>query len=365
MKKIFLLAVVGLFLISFIFSFSALAEIQKPPFKTLKITYRITDQRLDAEGKPISETPGEKVVYIDAVNNRSRTELSPTLINIMDGKKLYTIDPKAKTALCAEVPVVKKDGVSGPNVLIQLRPQDAKFLIGSEEILGKKCDVYSYSNGTKIWLWNGVMLKDDGKTGKSYFAEEAVKIEEDITISEDMFKVPSDITVKGLGMSVGQMLGKINYAPTEQKEAEKPTSPYDKYNKLPSFSEREDALSAGIKKELEEARNKDGTVDANKARAAIVKLQNITNIAFCMGMLQSIQEAKHFWAYDNHKSVDSTPTWEDLFPKYMKLKPICRSGGTYTIGKVNEAATCSIKEHNLTDDEVKKINENYSWMNIQ
>ncbi|MCL6519981.1 MAG: prepilin-type N-terminal cleavage/methylation domain-containing protein [Armatimonadetes bacterium] len=62
----------------------------------------------------------------------------------------------------------------------------------------------------------------------------------------------------------------------------------------------------------------------------------------CQGQLREIKYAKESWAMDNHKRADDMPSLDDLYPTYLKSKPECPAGGTYTIGAVNEDPTCSI-----------------------
>lgn len=66
----------------------------------------------------------------------------------------------------------------------------------------------------------------------------------------------------------------------------------------------------------------------------------------CMNNLRMIYAAKQEWALENNKTADAVPTAQDIAP-YIKLDangniPGCPSGGTYTIGAVDEPPSCSI-----------------------
>jgi general secretion pathway protein G len=60
----------------------------------------------------------------------------------------------------------------------------------------------------------------------------------------------------------------------------------------------------------------------------------------CAAALKQIESAKSQWALEQGKGEDAAPAVNDLVP-YVKQWPTCMSGGTYTIGKVGEMATCS------------------------
>jgi hypothetical protein len=65
----------------------------------------------------------------------------------------------------------------------------------------------------------------------------------------------------------------------------------------------------------------------------------------CKIRLQMIYHAKQLWADRNQKTVQDTPTWEDLRPFLRGVSPKCPSGATYTIGKVGEPPTCTVPGH--------------------
>jgi len=75
-----------------------------------------------------------------------------------------------------------------------------------------------------------------------------------------------------------------------------------------------------------------------------VRIKTIASVS-CLGNLRVIQAAKDEWAKDHHKSNDDIPTWNDLAvgpERYIKHKPECPNGGSYTIGRVGELPSCSV-----------------------
>lgn len=66
----------------------------------------------------------------------------------------------------------------------------------------------------------------------------------------------------------------------------------------------------------------------------------------CINNMRQIQAAKNEWALENRISNNVVVTENDITP-YIQLNsnssiPPCPSGGTYTIGRVDELPTCSI-----------------------
>lgn len=61
----------------------------------------------------------------------------------------------------------------------------------------------------------------------------------------------------------------------------------------------------------------------------------------CVNNLRQIEGAKQQWALENHKVTNDIPVWDDILP-YLREKPVCPDGGTYTLGRVGERSTCSI-----------------------
>ena len=172
-----------------------------PPFQTAKIVYRSSRKELDATGKPIADETGREVRYLDAVHNRERVELNfisvsetdpPQQTWIFDGTTTYLVDMTKKEA--ASLPgrvrggeVVWKDEVF---------PME-KYRLGDEEVAGKPCGVYQVpDSGTKNWYWEGVSLKSEINIPNFVHALEALAVEENLPLAEELFVLPAGITVK-------------------------------------------------------------------------------------------------------------------------------------------------------------------------
>jgi len=74
--------------------------------------------------------------------------------------------------------------------------------------------------------------------------------------------------------------------------------------------------------------------------------------AFCINNLAFIQDAKQKWALETKPPTNATPTWNDLKPYLgsgtnVVTMPTCPGGGVYTIGNLQTAPTCAVKDHVL------------------
>jgi prepilin-type N-terminal cleavage/methylation domain-containing protein len=69
----------------------------------------------------------------------------------------------------------------------------------------------------------------------------------------------------------------------------------------------------------------------------------------CGNNLLQIYNAKLRWALENKKGGADVPTDAELFTTnaYIRVKPVCPGGGTYTIGPVDDPPTCTVLSHVL------------------
>ena len=73
-----------------------------------------------------------------------------------------------------------------------------------------------------------------------------------------------------------------------------------------------------------------------------IRARETSRAKSCQSNLQHIDSAKEQWAMDNKKTGTDAPASSDLAPDYIKAYPSCPSSGTYTIGNVGVAPTCSV-----------------------
>lgn len=122
-------------------------------------------------------------------------------VNIIDGDYQYMINLDQASGTKTKNPILKtmqdlKDQKGfngfGEQYLLSLGANK----IGTEKFLDKDCDVYEIRNtGTKLWVWEWITLKSETNTGGIDITLTAVKINTNIKIPSEKFKLPEKITL--------------------------------------------------------------------------------------------------------------------------------------------------------------------------
>jgi len=75
-----------------------------------------------------------------------------------------------------------------------------------------------------------------------------------------------------------------------------------------------------------------------------VKAREVSRAMACLENLRSICYAKEQWAVEQKKATTDTPADTDLYGTtyYLRVRPACPSGGTYTINDLATFPDCSI-----------------------
>jgi len=75
-----------------------------------------------------------------------------------------------------------------------------------------------------------------------------------------------------------------------------------------------------------------------------VKARTASQKNACIANLKQVQGAKATWALENKKVDADVPADADLFgaAAYIRVKPQCPGGGTYTLGNVATDPSCSL-----------------------
>lgn len=155
---------------------------------------------------------GTKTLYFDSWGMRqaeyTRSILSVSgftkslnIVNIIDGEYQYMINMDQNSGTRTRNPVLKsieqlkrQKGFNefGEQMLLSMGANK----IGSDEFLGKDCDVYEMkSTGTKLWVWEWITLKSETKSGGLNINLTATRINEGGEISAEKFKVPEKVVL--------------------------------------------------------------------------------------------------------------------------------------------------------------------------
>jgi prepilin-type N-terminal cleavage/methylation domain-containing protein len=80
-----------------------------------------------------------------------------------------------------------------------------------------------------------------------------------------------------------------------------------------------------------------------------VKARTASQTSACIANLKQIQGAIATWALEAKKSSSASVATAQIFgaANYIKVKPSCPAGGSYTITTVQTAPTCGVSGHTL------------------
>lgn len=75
-----------------------------------------------------------------------------------------------------------------------------------------------------------------------------------------------------------------------------------------------------------------------------VKARTASRKNVCIGNLRQLENAKTVWANETGKNGTAVPADSDLFgpDKYVRVKPACPGGGTYSILAVDLKVACTL-----------------------
>lgn len=112
-----------------------------------------------------------------------------------------------------------------------------------------------------------------------------------------------------------------------------------------ALGQRQEQLQEIQAQNEQDAQNQQAQAQAVEQAIAQTETQERTA---CIANLRLIYAAKQAWALEKNKTDADIPTQQDILP-YLKggVFPVCPAGGTYTIGAVGQAPTCSITGHVL------------------
>ena len=78
-----------------------------------------------------------------------------------------------------------------------------------------------------------------------------------------------------------------------------------------------------------------------------IKARQASQKAACVANLRTIDGAKATWALESKKNNADVPNDGDLFGQasYIREKPSCPAGGSYSLNQVDAKPTCSVADH--------------------
>ncbi len=169
-----------------------------PELKSAIIKYKVSGMNSGTETVYIDDWGGCEAIYKEFTSKMMGIELERNFMTLIteNGKWVYNIDLNSKTAIKMDNKWFKAlQGNSGSNMDVAI----GAVKIGTEEILGKTCDVWKKSHPYSMaWMWKGIPLRKDQDVAAMGVVTEAVEIQENVSIPEDKVTIPSDVKVKVL-----------------------------------------------------------------------------------------------------------------------------------------------------------------------
>jgi len=169
-----------------------------PELKSAIIKYKVSGMNNGTETVYIDDWGRREAIYKKFTTKLMGIDIERNFMTLIteNGKWVYNIDLNSRTAIKMNNKGFKAlQGNSGSNMDVAI----GATKIGTEEILGRTCDVwkkgYPYS---RAWMWKGVALKKDQDVAAMGVITEATEIQENISIPEDKLIIPSDVKIKVL-----------------------------------------------------------------------------------------------------------------------------------------------------------------------
>lgn len=155
---------------------------------------------------------GHETVYFDqwgmrearytqtTITKNESSSISNTVV-LMDHDWITSFNPDRKTG--SKVPnlwlqEIKASGRSGDLTATYQETLQSLGAVksGTETFLEKDCDIWvNPSWGSTAWIWSSILLKIEYKTPALTIYIEAVSIQENATVEEEKFQIPSDVKI--------------------------------------------------------------------------------------------------------------------------------------------------------------------------
>ena len=169
-----------------------------PELKSAIIKYKVSGMNNGTETVYIDDWGRREAIYKKFTTKLMGIDIERNFMTLIteNGKWVYNIDLNSRTAIKMNNKGFKAlQGNSGSNMDVAI----GATKIGTEEILGKVCDVWKKSYPYSMaWMWKGVALKKDQDVAAMGVITEATEIQENISIPEDKLIIPSDVKIKVL-----------------------------------------------------------------------------------------------------------------------------------------------------------------------
>lgn len=191
----------------------------------------IVDYTMEAEGLG-STMKGARTLWLDAYGTKQATRTKENRstkilgqeskeqsdkLSILDGTYSYEIDMLAKTGSKMNMKELagiaqayadsqQAKGRSSEDVAREWVEKLGGKVIGHESFMGRDCIVYEIM-GHRTWSYRNITLKTEGSLMGVRTREIATRVQENVSLPSDVFKVPAGITLSEESLMAGDVAG--------------------------------------------------------------------------------------------------------------------------------------------------------------
>ncbi len=169
-----------------------------PELKSAIIKYNVSGMDTGTEVVYIDDWGRREAIYRQVTTMMMGIKIERNYMTLItdNGKWIYNVDLNTRTAV--KMNNAKYKALAG-NSSTNMGEVIGARKIGTEEVAGRVCEVwkkgYPYS---MAWIWKGIALKKDRDVAETGVLAVATEVQENISIPEDKFTIPSDVKVKVL-----------------------------------------------------------------------------------------------------------------------------------------------------------------------
>lgn len=123
-------------------------------------------------------------------------------LTIFDNGTTTTVNLDLKTATRMPTPMyqdlvdaTKSQGGDMTDLGMAMVKRTGAEKTGEGTVAGKPCEIWEIKSlGSKMWLWNGIVLRQETNLAGQSMKSEATAVQENVPIPEDKFAIPAGIT---------------------------------------------------------------------------------------------------------------------------------------------------------------------------
>ncbi len=192
------------FLFCFLLETKPLFAEEHPFPPHVQIHYQIEGEGAGSEELYIKENKIRSIISIKTPENNSAIAID--LLSIIRGTDIIVVDLNQKHA--SQIPnrfkksfdqmSQKEKTIFKWEILSGLSPEIPSQSLGKEAILDKECNVITIENKAlkmKVWQWKDLILKWEIQSPLKII-KTAISLDETSSISDELFKIPADITIE-------------------------------------------------------------------------------------------------------------------------------------------------------------------------